>query len=120
MDLETCNTDAHVPVIERTNRFVKERVRCIRLNVPFQKIPRQFTIELVRRTAVLINQIPSKKRGVHQVISPRELIKGKEFRVPACNIGKYVMGYQKTTNDSGTSRCVERLYLGPNNNGTRH
>ena len=33
--VETCNTDANVPAIERTNRFLKERVRCIRLNMPF-------------------------------------------------------------------------------------
>ena len=77
MDLETCDTDAHVPAIERTNRFLKKRIGCIRLNMPFQKIPRRFTIELVRRTAVLINQMPSKKRGVHQVTSSRELMTGK-------------------------------------------
>ena len=26
MSLETCDTDAHVPAIERTNRFLKERI----------------------------------------------------------------------------------------------
>ena len=35
VELETCDTDAHVPAIERTNRFLKERIRCIRLNMPF-------------------------------------------------------------------------------------
>ena len=62
--------------------------------------------------------MPSNKRGVYQVISPRELITGKKLRVPACDIGEYVMGHQKTTNDTGTSRCVEGLYLDPSDNGT--
>ena len=62
--------------------------------------------------------MPSKKRGVHQVISPRELVTGKKLRIPACDIGEYVMGFQKSSNDTGTSRCVEGLYLGPNDNGT--
>ena len=53
-------------------------------------------------------------------MSPRELITGKKLRVPACDIGEYVMGYQKSTKDTGTSRCVEGLYLGPSDNGTGH
>lgn len=44
VDLETCDTDAHVLVIERTNHFLKERINCTRLNMPFQKIPRRFMI----------------------------------------------------------------------------
>lgn len=27
--LETCDTDSHVPTIERTNRFLKECIRCM-------------------------------------------------------------------------------------------
>ena len=72
VDLENCDTNAHVPAVERINRFLKEQIKYIRLKMPFKKIPRRFMIELVRRTAVLINQMPRKKRGVHQVISSRE------------------------------------------------
>ena len=86
--------------------------------MPFQKISRRFTIELQRRVAVLINQMPSKKRKVHQVISQREFVSGKRLRISACNIGEYMMGFQKFSNDTGTSRCVEGLYLRSNDNGT--
>ena len=33
--LVTCDTNEHVPTIERMNRFLKERIRCIRMDMPF-------------------------------------------------------------------------------------
>ena len=52
--LETCDTDAHVPTIERTNRFLKERIRCIRSQMPFKCIPKQLTIKIVNRACCFL------------------------------------------------------------------
>ena len=68
--LETCDTDTHVPAVERTNRFLKERIRCIRCKMPFKRIPRQLMREIAIRAADLINSIPQ-KGGVHNAMSAR-------------------------------------------------
>ena len=62
--------------------------------------------------------MPSKRRGVHVAISPRELITGKKMRVPKFKTGQYVFGKTKTTNNVDEPRCVDGLYVGPNDNGT--
>ena len=42
IDFETCDAKAHVPTIEKTNRFLKERIRCTRCNMLFKKLLRRF------------------------------------------------------------------------------
>ena len=62
--LETCDTNSHVPTIERTNQFLKEQIRCIRMAMSFKRLPRRFIMELVSRATILINSIPKNWRGV--------------------------------------------------------
>ena len=45
--IETYNARACVTTIERTNRFLKERIKRIRFNMPYTKLPRDFLIEVV-------------------------------------------------------------------------
>ena len=46
--LNTCDTNEHVPTIERMNRFLKERIRCIRMDMPFLHVPKRFLMEVVK------------------------------------------------------------------------
>ena len=72
--------------IERTNHFLKERIKCIRCNMPFTKLPCHFLIEVVLLTPILINSLPQ-KGGVHPALSPREIVTGKKFFIPQHKIG---------------------------------
>ncbi len=119
MSLETCDTNAHVPAIERTNRFLKERIQCIRMDMPFTRIPRRLVIKTVNQATKLINSIP-RCGGVHDAMSARELVTGKVLRIPPCGMGEYVHGHKPTSNDTGKPRTVEGLYLGLNGNGSGH
>ena len=76
--LTTCDSDSHVPRVENAIKFVKERVRCVQSELPFRKLPRRFTIELVKRIVVLINSF-ARKSGVHSVMSPRQIMFGRKF-----------------------------------------
>ena len=38
--LEACDTDQHMPQIERINRFFKERIQSIRMDIPFKCLPK--------------------------------------------------------------------------------
>ena len=84
--LTTCDADRHVETIERQIRHIKERIRSVRMMLPYKKLPKRFIIELVHRVGLLINSLP-KKGGIHRIISPRELVTGKKFRLPEHQVG---------------------------------
>ena len=89
-----------VPTIEQINRFLKEWIWCIQMDMPFKRVPRRFIIEVVKRVTILVNFIPRKGR-VYTTMSPKEVITGKKLKVQKYNIGKYVQAYTKTANDTG-------------------
>jgi hypothetical protein len=68
--LTTCDADRHVETVERQIRFLKERIRAVRLMMPYKKIPKRSTIEMVHRITMLINLLP-KQNGIHSILSPR-------------------------------------------------
>ena len=103
--LNTCDTNEHVPTIERTIRFLKERIRCIRIEMSFSHIPKWFLIKVVAQVTILVNSIP-RKDGVHAALSPREIICGKKLHTPKYKIGQYIQEHLKSTNDTGEKKEV--------------
>jgi hypothetical protein len=119
IELTTCDADRHIETIERQIRFVKERIRAVRMMMPYKKIPKRFTIEMVHRVTMLINSLP-KQNGLHSVMSPREIVTGKKFRCPSIRIGQYVQGHTGGTNSTDEERSVDALYIGRADNGSGH
>jgi hypothetical protein len=117
--LTTCDADRHVETIERQIRFLKERIRAVRVMMPYKKIPKRFTIEMVNRITILINSLP-KQNGIHSVLSPREIVTGKKFRCPSIRIGQYVQGQTGGTNSTEEERSIDGLYIGRADNGSGH
>jgi hypothetical protein len=117
--LTTCDADRHVETIERQIRFLKERIRAMRVMMPYKKIPKRFTIEMVNRITVLINSLP-KQNGIHSVLSPREIVTGKKFRCPSVRIGQYIQGHTGDTNSTDEERSIDGLYIGRADNGSGH
>jgi hypothetical protein len=117
--LTTCDADRHVETIERQIRFLKERIRAVRVMMPYKKLPKRFTIEMVNRITILINSLP-KQNGIHSVLSPREIVTGKKFRCPSIRIGQYVQGHTGGTNSTEEERSIDGLYIGRADNGSGH
>jgi hypothetical protein len=117
--LSTCDADRHVESVERQIRFLKERIRAVRLMMPYTKLPKRFTIEMVHRVTMLINSLP-KQNGLHSIISPREIVTGKKFRCPSIRIGQYVQGHTGGTNSTDQERSIDSLYIGRADNGSGH
>ena len=118
--LNTCDRDGHVPRIERAIQFIKERVRCIQSGMPFRYLPRRLTIEMVRRAVIFINSFP-RRGGIHNVMSPRQILYGKRFIIPLCKFGEYVLAYNaESGNKTNIPRVFSALYIAPNDNGTGH
>jgi hypothetical protein len=76
--LSICDADRHVEIVERQIRFLKERIRAVRLMMPYKKLPKRFTIKMVHSITRLINSLP-KQNGIHSILSPREIVTGKRF-----------------------------------------
>jgi hypothetical protein len=117
--LTTCDADRHVETVERQIWFLKERIRAVILMMPYKRLPKRFTIEMVHRVTSLINSLP-KQNGIHSVISPREIVTGKKFRCPSIRIGQYVQGHTGGTNSTDQERSIDSLYIGRADNGSGH
>ena len=79
------------------HRFVKERLRSIQCETPFNKYPKRLTIEMKKRATILINSF-KRKSGVHAVMSPRQILFGKKFKTPLCKMGELVLAYDVKLN----------------------
>ena len=99
--LTTCDKNAHVHVVERAIRFVKERIRGLKSMLPFNRLPRRLLMEIVYSIITKINSISCGKRPEHGM-SPRHLITGNKLILPEFKIGDFVHGIP-----GGTSNCTD-------------
>lgn len=99
----------------------RERIKCVRFNMPFTKMSRDFLIEVVLQTVTLMNFLP-RKDGIHSTLSSREIVTGKKFCVPRHKIGGYIRVHMshKMDNDTTKEQTVDDLYLGPSDNDDGH
>ena len=49
IDLVTCAADSNVPRAKNAIQFVKERLRAIQSETPFDRYPKRFTIKMLKR-----------------------------------------------------------------------
>jgi hypothetical protein len=108
--LSMCDADRDVESVERQIRFLKERIRAVKLMMPYSKLPKRFTIKTVHRVTRLINSLP-KQNGIHFIISPREIATGKKFQCPSIRIGQHVQGHTGGTNSTNQERSIDSLYI---------
>jgi hypothetical protein len=87
--------------------------------MPYKRLPKRFTIEMVHKITMLINSLP-KQNGIHSILSPREIVPGKKFRCPSIKIGQYVQGHTGGSNSTDEERSVDALYIGRADNGSGH
>ena len=120
--LNCCDTNSHVPFIKQAIRFVKERVRCMRLMLlkKIKRIPARLMRELVVSTVNMINSI-KRKGGVHPVMSLRLIVTGGKMIMLPYPPGSYIYGVKGgTTNSIDNMRTFPTLYLCPNDEGGGH
>eukprot|EP00804_Cyclotella_cryptica_P005448 CCRYP_002971-RA/>CCRYP_002971-RA protein AED:0.35 eAED:0.35 QI:0/-1/0/1/-1/0/1/0/235 len=63
----------HVPEIERKIQHVKERVRCIKADLPYEVLPNVMIKRMVLHAGLFINAYAD-KQGISDEFSPREII----------------------------------------------
>ena len=59
---------------------------------------------------------------MHPILSPREIVTGKKFRVPRHKIDDYVRAHisNKMDDDATSEQIIDALYLGPSDNDDGH
>ena len=120
INLDTCAPNSHVPRAENAIRFVKERLRSIQCETPFEKYPKRLTIEMTKRVTILINSF-RRKSEVHPLMSPRQILSGKKCKTPLCKMGEFLLAYDvKSNNRTSKPRAFHVLCIGPNDAGTGH
>jgi hypothetical protein len=87
--------------------------------MPYRRLPKRFTIEMVHKIAMLVNSLP-KQNGIHSIVSPREIVTGRKFRCPTIRIGQYVQGHTGGPNNTDVERSIDALFLGRADNGSGH
>eukprot|EP00536_Pseudo-nitzschia_multiseries_P010662 jgi/Psemu1/26660/gm1.26660_g len=103
----------HEPTIERSNRTLKENIRCVMNHIPVRRLPRRCMIELVYATTFWLN---CRTTGVSPTMSAQELMTGV-----ACNArthGKfqffqYIQAHCEDTNNTMKPRTVDVINLRP-------
>ena len=111
-------SDEHDPFMERSNRTVKERIRCIYSSLPFKRTPIRIILEMVYCAVFWLNSyIP--EDGVSATISPRELMTGYSLdanKHTRYQFGEYLMAHADETNNSMEVRADDSIYLRPSGN----
>ena len=117
IQLNIVSNDEHVPEIERQIRTLKEWTRGIYCTLPFRKIPRHLTIEMLYAANYWLNMFP-RKGGISQTMSPRTLLTGLTMnyhRHCRLEFGEYVQTHEEHDN-SLNPRTVGALALRPTGN----
>jgi hypothetical protein len=107
----------HVPEIERSNRTIKERTRCIYSQFPFKTMPARMIIEMVNHSVFWLNSFVPED-GISRKLSPRALIVGTNVDYEKhCQLefGTYVQTHEEHDN-SMLPRTTGAIALRPTGN----
>ena len=92
-------SNEHVPQIDIRIRVVKERARCVRHSLHFDRIPIILLIHIVFFSVKILNYFPT-KGGLSTVYSPKTIVSGKILQYKrhlALNIVQYFQVHEEET-----------------------
>ena len=117
VNINAFSMQEHVPEVERLIRTIKEQAQATYANIPFDKIPQQMVVEMLRCIVFYLNAFPW-SNGVSQTMSPLTLLEGTyldynlHFQVI---FGEYGMVYDGTDNTMNP-RMTGAIAMGPSGN----
>ena len=121
IDLNIVAANEHEPNIERCIQHIKERCRCAYASIPFKRMPRRLSTELVNAMVYWINCVP-RHDGVHPVMSPRMIMTGQQLTTKHTEFqfGDFIQSTQPpratTTVNSMDERTSDSIYCFPSGN----
>ena len=115
--LETYAKNEHVGPIERSVREIKERCDATLQALPYDRIPKIMTQELICGIINIMNSFPS-QTGISKTISPGTIVDGRSkmtINKKMISYGSYAYVYIDSNNNMN-SRSVPAIALRPSNN----
>ena len=106
----------HDGPVERSNRTIKERVRCVYHSAPYRAMPKIMIKYLVRDMARRLNFWPV-KGGISKHYSPRQIVTGRRMydeHHGKWKFGQYVLSHEDNDpTNTMEPRALDCIYLGP-------
>ena len=113
------SANEHVPEIERRIRVVKERTRAVRHSLPFKRMPKMMTANMVLHVVRQLTFFPG-KGGISANLSPRMIMMGESLDFKkhlSLQFGEYCQVHEEDTpRNSQTARTKAAICLGPSGN----
>ena len=117
MDLDNPTAQAHIPQAERCIRDLKNRIRCARMMMPYTKVPRGFTIAMVKQVTIIVSSLVRKDNNINPIMSPRKLVTGLDLKLPTAQMGQFVQAHTGGSNSIEKEWTNDGLYIGRTDNG---
>ena len=113
------SANEHVPEIECRIRVVKERCRATPHSLPFERIPKLLTVNIVLYVVKLLNLFPTKGR-VSETLSPKTIMSGETLDYKkhlSLQVGHYFQVHEEDLpRNSQLARTKGAISLGPSGN----
>jgi len=78
--------------------------------MPYKTLPKRFTIEMVKRTVLIMTSLVRKNNHIHPVQSPRQLVTGLPLRMPKAQVGQYIQAHTGGSSATDVERTSDALY----------
>ena len=117
---EICPADAHVPIVERSVRTMKETCRKTIHGLPFERLPRLMVRRLVKEVDRCLNMFPYPE-GISKLGSPDSIVTGNSrvsYKDLYLEFGAYVQLHEPETDNTMRGRSYGAIALGPSANNT--
>ena len=107
---------AHIPRAERNIRVIKERVRSVFHNLPYNKLPKTILKYLVTQTTATLNYFPA-RYGISNYYSPRMIIHRAilDYNTHCKHYtGEYILAHDdQQIKNNMNARAIDCIYLRP-------
>ena len=119
VDLALAAPEEHVREVERNIRVIKERIRSVLADMPYDKLPGNFKKELILICVVPLNLVP-RKAGLSKILSPWTILTSRALDYKKhCRIrpGQYCLVHdEKKPKNSMKPRAARAIAIGPSVN----
>jgi hypothetical protein len=116
VDLALAAPEEHVREVERNIRVIKERIRSVLADMPYENLPANFKKELILICVVLLNLVP-RKAGLSKILPPWTIVTSRALDFKKhCRVrpGQYCLVHEeKKPRNSMKHRAAGAIAIGP-------
>ena len=122
LEIEFVAQGMHVGPVKRNIRYGKEKVRSLRYNIPFEKIPKPILVHMIFNVTMVMNMFP--RKGGNSIYSPQMIMTGRiitidDLRIPFVSYVQFTSATTPHNSLEPRTRGAIALGMIVNNRGGR-